>query len=264
MKRFFVLLVCLSGLSVSLFAQETIPPAKGFVNDYAGVITSSQASQLNALLVHYAESSSNEIAVAVLSLPPEEILEQYTLKVAEAWGVGGTQNDNGILIAVYPEARKMRIEVGYGLEGAVPDVIALQIQENIMRPAFRAGDYYSGLRDAVEALIAATNGEYEDATTRTYYRRTSPSSGGDGGQILVILTIIILFSILSNRGGGKGGNGGRRRGGGLWMPWIFLSGNGGGSDWGGGSGFGGGGFGGGGFGGFGGGGFGGGGASSSW
>lgn len=265
MRNLTLFLLSLVFITGPLYGQK-VPAAKGFVNDYTNTLSSSQASQLNALLNHYAETSANEIAIAIIDLPQDEILEQYTLSIAEAWGVGGKTNDNGILIAVYPNARQMRIEVGYGLEGAVPDIIAQEIIDNYMRPAFRANDYYTGLRDASDALISATNGEYENAPTRTYYtRNSSPGTGGNGGQIVVIIMIIILFSIMNNRGrgGGKGGGKGGRRGGGMWLPWIMMGG--GGHHSGGGFGGGSGGFGGGGgFGGFGGGGFGGGGASGGW
>lgn len=266
MRNLTLFLLSLVLITGPLYGQK-IPAAKGFVNDYSNILSGSQASQLNALLNHYAETSANEIAIAIIDLPQDEILEQYTLAIAEAWGVGGKANDNGILIAVFPNAREMRIEVGYGLEGAVPDIIAQEVIDNYMRPAFRANDYYTGLRDASDALIAATNGEYENAPTRTYYTRKSPNTGGNGGQIIVIIMIIVLFSIMNNRGGGgKGGGKGGRGGGGMWLPWILLgggghSGGGGGGFGGGGGGFGGGG---GGFGGFGGGGFGGGGASGGW
>lgn len=236
---------------------QSIPEAKGFVNDFSGALSQSEASQLNALLTQYAESSSNEIAVAIMELPSDASLEEFTLSIAEKWGVGGGSNDNGILIAVYPSARKMRIEVGYGLEGAVPDSRANEIMNNFMKPAFRQNDYYTGLKDAATAIIAATNGEYENAPRSKYYTKTTTSNqGGNGAQLVVIIMIIILFSIMS-RGGGGGKGGGRRSSGSL-MPWIFL---GGGGFGGGGGGFGGGG---GGFGGFGGGGFGGGGASGDW
>lgn len=253
-------------LPASLLAQE-VPEYQGFVNDYTGTLSPTQRNQLESLLVQIAEQTSNEIAIALLTLPEGAVLEEYTLQVAETWGVGGSQNDNGILIAVYPSARKMRIEVGYGLEGAIPDSRALEIMDTKMKPAFRAGDYYTGLRDAAETIYFATQGEYENAPRSKYYSGSGSSSGrGGGGQIVVIIMIIILFSILG-RGGGKGGGG--RGGGGFWsiLPWILLSGGGGhrgGGGFGGGDFGGGGGFGGGGFGGFGGGGFGGGGASSSW
>lgn len=273
MRKLTLSFLCLVFAAGTLFSQR-IPEAKGFVNDFSNVLTASQESQLNALLTHYAETSGNEIAIVIIELPQDEVLEDYTYDIAEAWGVGGKANDNGILVAVYPAARQMRIEVGYGLEGAVPDIIAKEVMDNYMRPAFRANDYYTGIRDASEALIAATNGEYENAPTRTYYtRNTSPGTGGNGGQIVVIIMIIILFSIMNNRGrgGGKGGGKGGRGSGGMWLPWIFMGGGGhhgggGGGFGGGGGGFGGGGggFGGGGFGGFGGGGFGGGGASGGW
>ena len=263
MNRWIVslLLGCWS-LSGHVFGQQ-VPAARGFVNDFVGVLSPGQAQQLNAVLTQYAESSSNEIAIAIMELPEDAILEEFTLSIAEQWGVGGESNDNGVLIAVYPNSRKMRIEVGYGLEGAVPDSRALEVQNKYMKPAFRQGDYYTGLRDAVDALILATQNEYEDAPTSKYYQPNSPETGGGAAQMAVIVAIILLFIFMS-RGGG-GGRGGRGGGGNAlyWILWLVTSINsnsgssgGGGSSWGGGGG--------GSFGGFGGGDFGGGGASSDW
>ncbi len=263
MSRWIVLLIlgCWS-LYGQVFGQQ-VPASQGFVNDFVGVLSPGQAQQLNAVLTQYAESSSNEIAIAIMELPEDAILEEFTLSIAEQWGVGGESNDNGLLIAVYPNSRKMRIEVGYGLEGAVPDSRALEVQNKYMKPAFRQGDYYTGLRDAVDALILATRGEYEDAPTSKYYQPDSPETGGGVGQTFVIIAIILLFIFMS-RGGGKGGGRGGRGGGGSVLPWILWGSmfGGGGGTWGGGGGSWGGG--GGDFGGFGGGDFGGGGASSDW
>ncbi|MEM6800197.1 MAG: TPM domain-containing protein [Bacteroidota bacterium] len=245
---------------LSLLAQ--IPQERGFVNDYKNILSPQQRTQLNSYLTNFAETTSNEIAVAIMDLPQGRSLEEYTLEVAESWGIGGEGNDNGILVAVYPDSRKMRIEVGYGLEGSVPDIVAHNIMEQYMKPAFQMKDYYTGLSNASQILAGLVKGEYDDDALRDYYsprRNVEPSS--DISNLIVLLLIIMIFVYLS-RGSGNGGDDGggtyrrRRRGGG---GWIVIPGGGGGS-WGGGSSWGGGGS----FGGIGGGSFGGGGASGSW
>lgn len=247
-------------LPLQLWAQ--VPKEVGFVNDYKNVLSPQQRTQLNSFLTNFAETTSNEIAVAFMDLPRNRSLEEYTLQVAESWGLGGEEADNGILIAVYPDARKMRIEVGYGLEGAVPDIVAHNIMEQYMKPAFQVKDYYTGVNSAAKIIAGLVKGEYEDEALRDYYtprRNIEPSS--DISNLIVLLLIIMVFIYLSRGSGGGGDSGGgtyrrSRRGGG--GGWIFIPGGGGGSWGGGGS------FGGGGFGGFGGGSFGGGGASGSW
>ena len=248
---------------VLLFSQ--VPKEVGFVNDYKNALSPQQRTQLNSYLTNFAETTSNEIAVAIMDLPAGRSLEEYTLDVAESWGIGGAENDNGILVAVYPDSRKMRIEVGYGLEGAVPDIVAKNIMEQYMKPAFQVKDYYTGLSNASQILAGLVKGEYDDAALRDYYsprRNIEPSS--DLSNLIVLLLIIVVFIYLSRGSGGGGNDGGggtyrrgRRRGGS--GGWIFLPGGNGGGSWGGGGG----GFGGG-FGGFGGGSFGGGGASGGW
>ncbi|GAB4414235.1 MAG: hypothetical protein OHK0039_21840 [Bacteroidia bacterium] len=262
MHKGWWLLLCLMPLLVQ---AQTYPEPKGFVNDFAGVLTPQQATQLDAYLTQFAQQTSNEIAVAVLELPEGSDVETYTGELARAWKIGGDA-DNGVLLAVYPTARKVRIEVGYGLEGAIPDILASRIIQERVTPSFREGDYYTGILLGVEGLTQAARGEYDTTTGREYYERQQPKNKR-GSPIIILVIIIVLFVILSRGGGGKGGGYNRSgrydRGGGFWI-FPFPTGgwgSGGGSSWGGSSG---GGWGGGDFGGFGGGDFGGGGASGDW
>lgn len=248
-----------------LFGQS-YPEPKGFVNDFENILSPEEESQLDAYLTDFAQSTSNEISVVTLTLPEGETIETYTAKLAEEWGVGGADNSNGVVVAVYPKIRKIRIEVGYGLEGALPDLFVTNLIREVMQPAFRQNDFYGGIRGAVDYLAKAAKGEFDTSQyDRQYYRRDNNNyrQPNDGSKIFVLIFIIVLFFILSRGSGGGGGNGrgGRRRGGGGWIYWGGGGSYGGGGSWGGGGGFGGGG---GGFGGFGGGSFGGGGGSGGW
>ena len=267
----WVLFICLS-----LTLQAQIPEYKGFVNDYTGLLTQQQTQKLEQFLTEYAESSSNEIAIIIADLPPGETENTYTYEVAEAWGVGGKENSNGILVGLYLNERRVRIEVGYGLEGAVPDIVSGNVIDKDMLPYFRDGNYYEGLARGVQALSVVAEGEYPDAVRRKYYDAPSAEyvdDPGAGSILFLIILIFFIFIFLSRRGGGDDDDyrGPPRRGRGYYRGgpywWgsggSWSSGSGGGSSWGGGS-WGGGGFGGGGFGGFGGGSFGGGGASGGW
>lgn len=247
--------------------MDQIPEEQGFVNDYVGLLSRQQKLQLESFLTRNAQQTSNEIAIAIMNLPEGAPVSDFTNDAARKWGIGGSKNNNGVLIAVYPNVRKMRIEVGYGLEPVITDALSDQIIREQMKPAFQRGDYYNGLVLAAKSLTKAAQGEYDQSTGRTYRNQSRRGDGGGGFNLIVLVIIIVAVIALIRRGGG-GGGGGYGGGGWSWFPlfWLLGSGWGGGhhhgGGWGGGSG--GGGFGGGDFGGFGGGDFGGGGAMGDW
>ncbi|MBM3214970.1 TPM domain-containing protein [Candidatus Poribacteria bacterium] len=241
-----LLIACLWGVTAALHA--TVPALTGYVNDYAGVISQSQRAQLSASLEAFEQQTSNQIIVlTVVSLEGQDI-ESFGIEVAEAWKVGQKGKDNGIILIVAVADRKMRIEVGYGLEGAVPDGLAGAIIRDQIAPRFRSNDYGGGIAAGVNALMAATQGEYQAEPQSLDLRR----EGRGVRSIVPIIVLILIVVVVSQKRrqftiGGRGG------------PWSGFGGFGGFG--GGGGGFGGGG---GGFGGGGGGGFGGGGASGGW
>lgn len=238
-----------------VIAQDFPPTPDKLVNDYTNTLTASEVQQLEHKLVAFDDSTSTQIAVVVMQSTGQYDIADYGVQLAQRWGIGGKEHDNGILLLVALGDRAVTIQTGYGVEGAVPDAIAYRIIENEIKPAFRQGDYFTGINDATDALIAYTKGEYTAPPKKE-------GRGGGFGAILLVFIIAIILIALFSRGGGRGGGkviGGRGASDLLW--WTLLSGMGrGGSGRGG---FGGG-FGGGGFGGFGGGGFGGGGASGRW
>jgi uncharacterized protein len=249
--RALLALGVVAGGPAGVGAAETLPPPPAaYFNDYAGLVSAADAQRLDAKLRRFAEETSTQIVVAVFQSLPSPSLEDFTVRTAESWRVGRKDWDNGAVFFVFVEDRKMRIETGYGLEGALPDQLAARILDNEVRPRFRAGDWAGGLEAGIDGIIAATRGEYK-----------APPRAKPGLPVVPIL-ILVLFVILALWLGAQGsrhvyvgrtyGSQGWRRGGGYW---------GGGGSWGGG--WGGGGGGGGGFSG-GGGSFGGGGASSSW
>lgn len=250
-----------------LHAQEVLPrpnPPR-LVTDQAGVLSASEIQALEQKLVALDDSSSNQIAVVLIKTLNDRPIEEYATKLFREWGIGKTKTNNGVLLLVAVDDRKIRIEVGYGLEGAIPDITASAIIRNDIGPAFKQQNYYKGLDNAVDALAKAAVGEYKVA------RKKDSSKPGGGGSIITFLVILAIVLLMVG-GGGFGGGGGRRNSGlgglaeGIILGSLMNGGN-RGSGWGSG-GFGGGGFGGGGggggFGGFGGGSSGGGGASGGW
>jgi len=265
MKRLLawvVLLIC----TLTVSAQSRVLPKPNpprLVNDAAQLLTPDQIASLEAKLVAYDDTTSNQIAVVLVKTLNGLEPNDYATQLGREWGVGGKEFNNGLVILISTgndgqEKRKVYIATGYGLEGAIPDIIAKRIVDREMIPNLQAGNYYRALDEATDALIKAAAGEYK--APEGYRDRGKDGKGVPVGLIIFIIIMVIIFA--SRGGGGRGGGGMlSRRGYRGWNsgPPIFFPGGFGG---GGGGGFGGGG--GGGFGGFGGGGFGGGGAGGDW
>jgi uncharacterized protein len=256
MKRTFLLL--LLSLTCSLGYSQTFPAKPNhLVNDYTQTLSAEQVAALEQKLVAFDDSTSIQIAVVFIRSLDGYDINDYGYQLGRAWGIGGKAKNTGILVLASIGDRKVTIQTGYGMEGVLPDAITKRIIENEIKPNFKAGDYYSGMNDATDAIISYTKGEYKN---------DKPKKGEKGFPVGLIVIIVIAIIILISKGG-KGG-GGRNviggRGGADLVWWSLLaglgSGGGGRND----GGFGGGGSGGGGFGGFGGGSFGGGGSSGSW
>lgn len=249
-KLFNCLLICFLLLSTTaLHAQDFPTEPSGHVNDFANLLTSSETQHLETKLRTYRDTTTNVIAVATLPDLKGYSIEEVSSQLFNNWKMWHEDRYNGVLIVIAPNERQMRIEVGYGLEGAIPDVIAGRIIREILTPNFRQSDFYGGLDRATSAMIELASGEYEGELTRT-----SSDSGGYVDLIVFILFLIFVIYTSSRRGGGRRGRRRRHSLGSSGIIWL-------------GGGFGGGGSSGGGFGGFsGGGGFGsgGGGASGGW
>ncbi len=241
---------------------EVIPPAPGqYFNDYAHVVSSATAAQLNQKLEDFERQTSSQILVAVYpKMQSDSSIEDYTVRIAQSWKVGQKEKNNGAVLFVFIQDRKMYLQVGYGLEGALPDALAKRIIETEIKPRFRNGNFDAGLTAGVNAILAATRGEYKGSG------QTVAQSGGQGGgggispvailAFLVVGVFILLFLMAMARSSSYGTIY-RRRGYTSWGGWTIGGGSwGGGGGWGGSSG--GGGFSGGG------GSFGGGGAGGSW
>lgn len=256
MKKIF-LLSLFSLLFAFAFAQDFPEKPGTLVNDYANVLSADQKQQLENKLVTFNDSSSTQIAVAILKSVGDYDINEYAVELGRKWGVGQSGKNNGIMIVVAVGDRKISIQTGYGLEGALPDIYAKRIIDNDIKPNFRAGNYYAGLDEATTSIIKYTRGEYKNDNPK------ASSKKGGSGSIAIIIIIVIVIIIIMRKGGGGGSEVIGGRGASNALFWAMLFGSGGGRSsggWGGGSSGGGGG----GFGGFGGGSFGGGGSSGSW
>lgn len=235
----------------------------GMVNDYANLLSSSEENRLENKLRTYRDTTSNVIAIAIIENLRGNSRDEVATELFNKWRMWEGDRYNGVLILISRDDRELKIEVGYGLEGAIPDAMANRIVQDIIIPNMRSGTVYAGLDRATSAMIQLASGEYEGIGEN---KNTNRGSGDFPIDVIIIIIVIIIFIFTK---GGRGGRGRRRTFGpenvieALFWSQVF-----GGGRKHGGSGFGsGGGFGGGGFGGFGGGGgfgSGGGGAGGSW
>jgi len=236
---YFLLMIALPGFSQQNFnIDDLLKPgagAKQLVHDYAGILTQDQSQTLEKKLYRFDDSTSNQIAVVIVPSLQGKDVADFNVELGRAWGVGGKAFNNGIVLLISTQDRKLNIATGYGLEGAIPDAMANQIIQQVIVPNFKGNDYYRGIDEGTNALMLAAQGKYHIARERG-------DSGVSLGTALLIFIFIIIVSFIWPTSGAGGG-------------WISSGGGGGWSGGGGSSG---------GFGGFGGGSFGGGGASGSW
>lgn len=279
-----VITLLLALFMAAAWADVPVPPLTARVIDQTHTLDAANTQALEAKLAALEQSKGAQIAVLMVSATTPESIEQYALRVAEAWKLGRKGVDDGALLLIAKDERALRIEVGYGLEGAIPDALAKRIIAEIIVPRFKAGDFAGGVEAGVDALIKLVQGEPLPAPDgrraegsglgehvpllmmfifvaggllRSLFGRLPGAAVAGGvaflgawlllGGVLVALLVALVAFVFTLAGGGRGIGGGSGHPGG----------------WGGGGGLGGGGFGGGGFGG-GGGGFGGGGASGRW
>jgi uncharacterized protein len=250
---YFCLLSTLALSQTNDFPAKPSPPR--LVNDLADMLTAEEEAALEQKLTNYSDTTSTQIAVVTLTSIGGYDINQYGAELGEKWGIGTGKYDNGLIILVAKNERKVAIQTGYGLEEYVPDALAKRITERTLKPAFAKGEFYQGLDRGTSLIIDLASGAYQidPSEMESGEERKGPSI------FFIIIIAIIVVILLSKRGGGGGG--GRRGysrtfGGPVIIPGGFGSFRSGGGVFGGGGG--------GGFGGFGGGSFGGGGASSSW
>jgi uncharacterized protein len=237
-------LALLASALVALRADPALPPKPtDYFTDAAHVVDADTVADLNRQLAQFERDTSNQILVAIYpALPPDAEIAQYATQTYNAWGVGqkgpslGQKGgNNGAILFVFINDHKMFIATGRGLEGALPDATCKNIIDDVIAPAFKQGDYAGGVRAGVNAMIAATKGEYVGTGQTDAEKEQADAGNGQNTPpwvIVVFIIVFILIFVLSRRYGGS-------------SPYIYTGGGFGGGGFGGG-GFGGGGFGGGG------------------
>jgi uncharacterized protein len=149
----------LLALGVALAQDVAVPNLSGHVNDLTSTLSASQAGTLEAQLAAFEKSKGTQVVVLLVPTTKPEAIEEYSMRVAEAWKIGRKSVDDGVILVVAKQDRKLRIEVGYGLEGALPDATAKHIVDEVISPHFRTGQFYEGLTAGTDAIMKAVSGE---------------------------------------------------------------------------------------------------------
>jgi len=241
MKK-FLLLILLPALLLAAPVPELPEKPDNWVMDYAGILQSSEKDQISRRLQNLESATSNQIFIAVFpALPENEYLEDYVNRLFEKWKPGLADKDNGIILAVFVNDRKIRLEIGYGLEDVVTDAQSGYIINQVIKPYFRNSDYAGGLNAALDELIPACEGKYQIPAEKKSGKNTNQF------PLIFIIILLIILSRRSSRGlgsrsgsflsgmilssmlGGRGGSGGGFSGGGFSGGFGGSSGGGGAS-----------------------------------
>jgi uncharacterized protein len=212
-----------------LAAQPTVPELKYWMTDFTNTLSSGEVNHLNRKLKAYEDTTSTQLVGLMIASLQDYPIEYYALEVAEKNKIGTSKNDNGILLLVVKNDKQLRIEVGEGLEGAVPDALASSIIRNVIIPPFRKDDYFRGIEAGIDAVIAAAAGEYRQEKKED----TKPLPGGFSFLFFLLMLVMYFlrgrgrrrgmvflpgglggFGGMGGRGGGFGGGGGFSGGGG--------------------------------------------------
>lgn len=211
-------------------AAEVMPPSPPrYFNNYANVVSAGTVDRLNKTLEDFEKQTSSQIVVAVYpKMQTDSSIDDYAQRIFRLWKVGQKDKNNGAILLVFVQDHKMRIQTGYGLEGALPDSICKRIIDQEIAPRFKQGDFDGGLSAGVTAMLAATKGEYKgngrtvanpygSSNAGSSTRSSQDSPAGFFAIFFLIIMVIIVLAIFSRFRGGGGGGG-----------WIFLGGGGGG------------------------------------
>lgn len=206
--------------AVPAFAYTSPGNPTGYVNDFAHVLSAGTVQSLDAALAQFEASTSNQIAVVTVPNMGGDYIENYAVKLYEEWGIGTKDKDNGVLLLLSIEEHKIRIEVGYGLEGALPDSVAQSIINNDLTPNLKAGNFDEGVQEAVSDIILATQNEY------TAPEKSSSWLSGNGIEAVFFIVFFALQWIAAvfarSKSWWAGGVVGALLGGGVWL-WFGMA-----------------------------------------
>lgn len=218
-------LAVVSALLLALPALAYTSPGNptGYVNDFAHVLNPDTVQNLNAQLTEFEKSTSNEISIVTVPNMGGDYIEHYASELFKEWGIGKKDRDNGVLLLLSIEERKIRIEVGYGLEGALPDSIAARIIANDITPKLKAGDYDEAVTSAAASIEAATKGEYRGGEEFSSEDAKAVAEHTLGVMFAIILVLQWLAAVLGrSKSWWAGGIVGALMGLGIWFFFGLL------------------------------------------
>ncbi|MBI3430701.1 MAG: YgcG family protein [Hydrogenophilales bacterium] len=183
----FLLLLC----ALTVWAQVAVPGLSRRVTDLTATLSADQVAALDGKLAAFEAKKGSQIAVLIVPTTQPEDIAQFGIRVADQWKIGRKKIDDGVILIVAKDDRKLRIEVGYGLEGAIPDAIAKRVIAETITPFFKAGDYYGGIDAGVQQLMRLIEGEPLPSP------RAPDNGGGDGAFVILIVGGIVAGWLLS-------------------------------------------------------------------
>lgn len=193
--RYFTLWFALLLSFVAQAELVAIPPLEHRVTDLTSTLSADQQAALESKLQAFEQTKGSQIAVLIVPTTQPEDIAQYSIRVVDQWKLGREKPDDGVLVLVAKADRKMRIEVGYGLEGAIPDAITKRIVSDIMQPSFRAGDFYGGLDAATTQLTKLIDGESLPPPVKNQHADTG---GVEQYFVFLLIAAVILGGILTS------------------------------------------------------------------
>ncbi|MBY0296896.1 MAG: TPM domain-containing protein [Methylobacterium sp.] len=203
-----LLLALLLAAVAALAAELSFPALTGRVVDEAGLLTAAQRADLDAKLKAHEDRTSDQVVVATVRSLQGTSVEDYANRLFRAWKLGQAKTNNGVLLLVAPAERKVRIEVGYGLEGALTDALSKVLIASSITPRFKAGDFAGGLSAGVDGILSILAGDAQEWQRKPQVREDAV----DPAQVLVLVVLFLIVLIVvwrMNRGGGRGhGRGG--------------------------------------------------------
>jgi len=217
MRRAVLAALLLALVTAAAYAL-TFPPLTGRVVDQANILDAATRQSITDKLAAVEAKSGDQIVVVTLSSLQGTSIEDYGYQLGRQWGIGEKSRNNGALLIVAPNERKVRIEVGYGLEGALTDAVTRLIIQNAILPRFRANDFAGGITRGVDDMVQVVSGDAEEYKRRAAQRPDAAPQGWNAASVLLILLVLVVIFLMMRGGGGRG-RFGRSRG---WAAPIFI------------------------------------------
>ena len=216
--RRIIVAACLLVLLAASAPALTFPPLTGRVVDQANILDAATRQSITDKLAAVEAKSGDQIVVVTLSSLQGTSIEDFGYQLGRQWGIGEKSRNNGALLIVAPSERKVRIEVGYGLEGALTDAVTRLIIQNAILPRFRANDFAGGITRGVDDIVQVVSGDADEYKRRAAQRPDAAPQGWNAASVaLVLLVLVVMFMMM--RGGGGRGRSGRSRG---WAAPVFI------------------------------------------